>query len=46
MEVVPKGSDFIEKKKNQHRKRLQHTAIIYSPFLASCSRRAGDSGAA
>ena len=44
MEVVPKGSDFIEKK-NQHRKRLRHTAIIYSPFLASCSRRADDSGA-
>ena len=30
MEVVPKGSDFIEKKKkkNQHHKRLRYTAII------------------
>ena len=29
MEVVPKGSDFIEKKKkNQLHKRLRHTAII------------------
>ena len=27
MEVVPKGSDFIEKK-NQLHKRLRHTAII------------------
>ena len=29
MEVVPKGSNFIEKKKkNQHHKRLWNTAII------------------
>ena len=28
MEIVPKGSDFIEKKKNQHHKRLWNTAII------------------
>ena len=28
MEVVPKGSNFIEKKKkNQHHKRLRYTAI-------------------
>lgn len=37
MEVVSKGSNFIEEKKTQHHKRLRYTAIIYSPLPAFCA---------
>ena len=46
MEIVPKGSDFIEKKKKIAPLNACETPLFYSPLPASCSRRAGDSGAA
>ena len=46
MEIVPKGSDFIEKKKKIAPLNTCETPLLYVLSPPSCSRRAGDSGAA
>ena len=47
MEIVPKGSDFIEKKKKKIAPlNTCETPLFYSPLATSCSRRMSDSGAA
>ena len=46
MEVVPKGSDFIEKKKKISTINACETPLLYVLSPPFCSRRSGDSGAA
>ena len=46
MEIVPKGSDFIEKKKKISFKNACDTPLLYVLSPPSCSRRTSDSGAA
>ena len=46
MEVVPKGSNFIEKKKKIAPLNAWETPLLYVLSPPFCSRRAGESGAA